>query len=243
MLSWEFLFSSLSQCSKSCSKLVDVVWAHCQGPCRNYMGAGGFLSWAVNPKAFHLQKMSVNRSKMLKNVDCSWFLLPANWSVGAQVMTWINIRAGFSAAAKCLSTVQPSGSQTLTKIFLLIPQQVLNWGLRSDSCLEPVILKAAPGGYVQTFNLVHLPLTPLEMCRQGREQGWNERHCKVALQLPNNGLTFFPSRITHSWSIGSIKTVVMIKQLIDICPLKTSWFCCHSGKDPVSGFLQKKWEQ
>lgn len=45
-------------------------------------GAGGFLSRAVNPKAFHLQKMSVNRSKMLKNADCSWFLLSAKQSCG-----------------------------------------------------------------------------------------------------------------------------------------------------------------
>lgn len=111
---------------------------------------------------------------------------------GAWVLrTWINTRVGFSSAAKCLSTVQPSASQTLTKIFLLMLQQVLNWRLRSDSCLEPVILKTAPGSYVQILTWFS-SLGHLWKCAAKAENMDEIRgYCKVALQLPNNGSTLF----------------------------------------------------
>lgn len=82
---------------------------------------------------------------------------PGSWclqigAVGAQIMTWINIIVRFSVAAKCLSTFQRSGSQTLTKMFLLILKQSAEpETIDLKSCGESTILKAAPGMCVQAL--------------------------------------------------------------------------------------------
>lgn len=95
-------------------------------------GQGAFSRGHSTQRLFIFRKCQLTDRRCSKMPTAPGSCCLQTGALGAQVMTWINIRVGFSAAAKCLSTVQPSGSQTLTKILLLILQQVLNWRLRSE---------------------------------------------------------------------------------------------------------------
>lgn len=116
-------------------------------------GAGGFLSWAVNPKAFHLQKMSVNRSKMLKNANCSWFLVSANRSCGCSGHDLNKHHSKNLSSSQMLKHFATQWLPDAHKDVLVdLSVKCWTWDIDLKFCLESAILKAAPGSYVQTLD-------------------------------------------------------------------------------------------
>lgn len=159
--------------------MLKACW-HCLGPLPRSMqelseGQGAFSPGQSTQRLFIFRKChpTDRRCSKMSTVPGSCCLQIG--AVGAQVMTWINIKVGFLVAAKCLSTLQLGDSQTLTKMLLLILQQVLNWRHRSEILTR--ILKAAPGSYMQSWLL--WKCSPVSSW--SREQGWDRRQCSFPL--------------------------------------------------------------
>lgn len=122
MVSWEFPLSSLSRIALQVR--LGACWC-CLGPLprpRQELagGQGAFSPEQSTQKLFIFRKCQLTDRRCSKMPTARGSCCLQIGAVGAQVMTWINIRVGFPVAAKCLSSLQLGDSWTLTKMFLLI---------------------------------------------------------------------------------------------------------------------------